>query len=184
MAENYMKYWTFKHQPGPNKPEDECKEFVEWAVRLNSALMQYEYGQQPKNTVTANWNFIKNNLKEGDILFLRGGERIYAVGEIRKPRKTADKILNMADIINNHSHDGDSSDQYDGCIHFEDCPVFYEDLSGGKGDWGQRIDVQAWKYYFPEGIYCKDQDNYVEGSNEFNVVKELKKIRRNSLLNS
>jgi hypothetical protein len=95
-----MKYWTFKHRPGENKPENECKEFVERAIKLNSALMQYEYSQQDQGKVTSNWNFIKNNLKEGDILFLRGGERIYAVGKIIKPRSNSDIVLKMSDIIN------------------------------------------------------------------------------------
>jgi DNA polymerase III delta prime subunit len=177
-----MRYWTFKHQPGKDKAENDCKPFVEWAIKLNSALMQYEYGLQSQATVTSNWNFIKNNLKEGDCLFLRGGERIYAVGKIIKPRTNADKVLKMAEIIKNRSHNGYSSDVYDGCIHFEDCPIFYEDLSEGEGEWGQHIDVLAWKYYNPEGIYCKDQSNYIDGSNEFNVVKELKKEAANNFI--
>jgi 5-methylcytosine-specific restriction endonuclease McrBC GTP-binding regulatory subunit McrB len=174
-----MRYWTFKHQPGKNKPENECKEIVKWVIKLNSALMQYEYGPQNLGTVTSNWNFIKDELQEGDILFLRGGEYIYAVGKIVKPRTPATVTLHMADIIDKKSHRVDdidySSAKYDGCIHFDDCPIFYEDLSDGEGEWGQRIDVDAWKYYFPDGIYCKDQDNYIDGSNEFRVLKELKK---------
>jgi hypothetical protein len=173
-----MRYWTFKHQPGQKQPENECKKFVERAIKLNSALMQYEYGIQDQGTVTSNWKFIKDELKEGDILFLRGGERIYAVGKIIKPRKSTAVILHMDNIIQDKSHVVDDIDycssKYDGCIHFDDCPVFYEDLSGGENDWGQRIDVEAWKYYYSEGIYCKDQDNYVDGSNEFRVAKELK----------
>jgi 5-methylcytosine-specific restriction endonuclease McrBC GTP-binding regulatory subunit McrB len=170
-----MRYWTFKHQPGRNQPEGECKKFVERAIRLNSALMQYEYGLQDQGPVTSNWKFIKDELKEGDILFLRGGERIYAAGRIVKPRIDADEVLNMTTIINKRSHDGYRSDEYDGRIHFDDCQIFYEDLSEGEGEWGQRIDVETWKYYIPEGIYCKDQDNYMGGSNAFRVVKELKK---------
>jgi 5-methylcytosine-specific restriction endonuclease McrBC GTP-binding regulatory subunit McrB len=170
-----MRYWTFKHQPGQNQAESECKKFVERAIRLNSTLMQYEYGLQDQGSVTSNWKFIKDELKEGDILFLRGGERIYAAGKIVKPRIDADEVLNMTTIINKRSHDGYRSDEYDGYIRFDDCPIFYEDLSEGESEWGQRIDVEAWKYYIPEGIYCKDQDNYIGGSNEFRVVKELKK---------
>jgi hypothetical protein len=182
-----MKYWTFKHQPGKNKPENECKVFVEQAIKLNSALMQYEYGQQDQGQVTANWNFIKNNLQEGDILFLRGSERIYAVGKIIKPRTNADEVLKMADIIEQHSHKVNKkvyrSDKYDGCIHFEDCPIFYENLSDGEEGWGQRIDVQAWKYYFPEGIECKKNSNYVEKSSVYNVVRELKKDKAKRFIN-
>ncbi|GMO39797.1 MAG: hypothetical protein Pg6C_00450 [Treponemataceae bacterium] len=35
-----MRYWTFKHQLGTNKTENECKPFIEKAIKLNSALMQ------------------------------------------------------------------------------------------------------------------------------------------------
>ena len=175
-----MKYWTFKHQPGQNKPENECKPFVLWAIKLNSALMQYEYSFQDQGAVTSNWKFIKDELQEGDILFLRGGERIYAVGKIVKPRTPATVTLHMADIIREKSHMVDdidySSAEYDGCIHFDDCPIFYEDLSDGEREcWGQRIDVEAWKYYFPDGIYCKDQNNYIDGSNRIRVLRELEK---------
>jgi 5-methylcytosine-specific restriction endonuclease McrBC GTP-binding regulatory subunit McrB len=142
--------------------------------------MQYEYGFQTPATVTSNWRFIKDKLKEGDILFLRGGVRIYAVGTIVKPRTPATVTLHMDAIIDANSHEVDGinyrSDEYDGCIHFHGCPVFYEDLSEGEGEWGQRIDVDAWKYHNPEGIYCKDQDNFEDGGSSFMVIKELKKV--------
>jgi hypothetical protein len=178
------RYWAFKHQPGQGKSEDECKPFFEKVIKLNAALMQYEYDIQKQDKVTSNWKFIKNNLKEVDYLFLRRGEYIYAMGKIIKPQKDADETLRMEDSIKNRSHDGYNSYEHDGCIHFEDCPIFYEDFSDGEGEWGQRIDVLSWKYYNPEGIYCKGQSNYVDGSNEFNVVKELKKMRRLNLSNS
>ncbi|GMO24960.1 MAG: hypothetical protein Pg6A_12150 [Termitinemataceae bacterium] len=138
--------------------------------------MQYEYGFQDQGTVTSNWKFIKDELKEGDVLFLRGGERIYAVGEIIKPRMEPDIVLNMADIINKRSHNGYRSDEYEGCIHFDDCSVFYEDLSDGENEWGQRVDVGAWKYYFPEGVYCKGQDNYTNEQNHRNFDKAWDKL--------
>jgi len=179
-----MRYFTFKHSPGPNKPEDECKEYVEWAIRLNCALMQYEYDYQEKAPVTANWNFIKNELKEGDILLLRGGQFIYAVGKIIKPRIPGTVTLSIADIISKKNHMVNGIDyrsgKYNGCIHFKDCPVFYEDFSGyedlegSENGWGQRIDVDVWKYYCPDGIYCKDMDNYIDGSNVYNVLIEFK----------
>jgi hypothetical protein len=175
-----MRYWTFKHQPGQHKTEADCEYFVEWAIQLNAALMQYEYELQPSNMVTSNWRLIKDEMKEGDILFLRGGERIYAVGKIIKPRTSAAVTLHMADIIAKRSHEVDGvsyrSDEYDDCIHFDDCPIFYEDLSvreDGENSWGQRIDVDAWKYHNPEGIPCKNESFFMGGPS-FNVVRELK----------
>jgi 5-methylcytosine-specific restriction endonuclease McrBC GTP-binding regulatory subunit McrB len=173
-----MRYFTFKHSPGQNKAEDECKKYVEWAIKLNSALMQYEFGFQDQGQVKRNWDFLKDQLEEGDILFLRGGDHLYAYGKIIKPRTLADITLKMSEIISKRSHNVDNinyrSDDYDGCIHFADCHIFYEDLSDGEQEWGQRIDVDGWKYYNPEGIYCRDQSNYKDGSSVFNVLMELK----------
>jgi Cdc6-like AAA superfamily ATPase len=140
--------------------------------------MQYEYGIQEQGVVTSNWHFIKDNpIQEGDYLFLRGKEKIYAVGKIIKPRKKADIMSEMSSIIENKTHGVYSSKQYDGCIHFSDQPVFYEDLSEvvyEEQRWGQLIDVDSWMYFDPQGIDAKSKGYYAEGSNEFNVMKELK----------
>jgi hypothetical protein len=173
------RYFTFKHRPGSGATEDECMEYVERAIKLNSALMQYEYSSpQTKNhqdavSVTRNWNQSKK-IKEGDYLFLRGGDNIHAVGRVIKPRKTADVVLRMDEIIKDNDHKGYSSDEYDGCIHFQDSPVFYEDLSDGDNEWGQRFDVDSWKYYNPKGFYAKSDDNYVS-KDKYSVIQELKK---------
>lgn len=170
-----MTYYTFKHKPGGKTDENDAKEFVEKAIKLNSALMQYEYGRQNKGTVTLNWNALQRVIV-GDILFLRGNDKIYAVGEVIKPRKIKDITLNARGIINSYNHGGYISGDYDGVIHFDDFEVFYEDLSDGEeNNWGQRIDVFSWKFYNLKGIDAKDQNNYVPGSNEFGVIKELNK---------
>jgi hypothetical protein len=168
-----MTFWTFKHKPGTNSSEIEAIEFVERAIKLNSALMQYEYNYQ--DNVTLQWNRVPYEINEGDILFLRGKDKIYALGQVIKPRRNPDIILNVKEIIDKKNHGEFISGKYSGCIHFNDSQVFYEDLTSGiKGDWGQRIDVLSWKYYFPEGIYAKDQIFYEDGSNEFVVIKKLK----------
>lgn len=167
-----MNYWTFKHKPGKNSNESDAKEFVEKAIILNSAIMQYEYGSEDKGKVTQNWNDALK-IKVGDFVFLRGDVQIYAVGEVIAPRKEEDVILNANEIIQSKSHGDYFSEDFSGCIHFEDSEAFYEDLTDAT-DWGQRIDVLSWKYYNLKGIYAKDQNNYVAGSNEFGVIKELK----------
>lgn len=167
-----MNYWTFKHKPGKKSNENDAKEFVEKAITLNSAIMQYEYGSEDKRKVTQNWNDALK-IKVGDQIFLRGDAQIYAVGEVIAPRKEEDIILNANEIIQSKSHGEYFSEDFSGCIHFEDSEAFYEDLTNAT-DWGQRIDVFSWKYYSPQGIYAKDQNNYIEGSNEFGVIKKLK----------
>jgi MoxR-like ATPase len=171
-----MKYWTFKHQPGTDATENDSLEFVKKAIRLNSALMQYEYGEeyQESRMVTQNWNKVAE-IKVGDYIFLRGNTSIYAVGRAIKPRKKADERLIAKEIILNKDHGGYISGESDEVIHFDDREVFYEDLTSGvKDDWGQRIDVVSWMYYYPIGIDAQSKGYYVEGSNDFGVIKELK----------
>ena len=168
-----MDYWTFKHKPGTDGGNDAFK-IVEEAKALNCVLMQYEYEHQKQDKVTLNWNRIKE-VKEGDYIFLRGDKNIYAFGIAVKPRKKADIILNMQQIINDKSNGKYKSGDYDGCIHFNDSDVFYEDLYINKLDnWGQRIDVDYWRYFSDKGIYAKDIANYQVGENEFGVLKKLK----------
>jgi 5-methylcytosine-specific restriction endonuclease McrBC GTP-binding regulatory subunit McrB len=167
-----MNYWTFKHKPGGDGGAI-AKEFVEKAIKLNSAIMQYEYGQQTQSMVTQNWNRIRD-VEEGDYVFLRGDNDVYAVGQVIKPRRLADVTLSMGKILKNKSHGKYISGEYDGCVHFDDCPIFYEDLSDGFDGWGQRIDVESWKFYTPQGIYVKDQSNYIDNESEFGVLKQLK----------
>lgn len=167
-----VNYWTFKHKPGTSGGAN-SKEFVNRALALNSAIMQYEYGYQEQGKVTQNWNKA-SEVKAGDIIFLRGDADIYAYGVAIKPRIQPDVILSMQAIVNSKSHGEYLSGKYDGCIHFNDCDVFYENLSDGDEEWGQRIDVDSWKFFNEQGIYAKGQENYLDGENEFGVLKQLK----------
>lgn len=176
-----INYWTFKHKPGIGGGS-EAIEFVERAISINSAIMQYEYGVQNQGHVTQNWNRVKE-VQEGDIIFLRGDTKIHAAGQVIQPRKKPNITLSINEILKTKSHDKYNSKDYHGCIHFNESKVFYEDLSDGKGEWGQRIDVNGWKYYDKEGIYAKDQENYMDGENEFGVLKKLKSEKANNFLN-
>ena len=167
------KYWTFKHKPGPNGSVY-AQNIVKNAISLNSALMQYEYKHQVPNMVTLNWNRVQE-VQEGDYIFLRGDSCIYAVGKVIRPRKKADKILSIEKIIQDKNHGEYLSGKCIDCIHFEESDVFYEDLSDGKeNNWGQRIDVKAWKYYNPKGVKAKGQNNYITGESEYGVLKQMK----------
>lgn len=168
-----IRYWTFKHKPGMGGSELGSMEFVEKAIRLNAAIMQYEYGLQEQGMVTQNWNKIQE-INDGDYIFLRGDSNVYAVGKVISHRCEGDVILNMKRIIKEKKHTEYCSDEYNGTITFEDNSIFYEDLSDGENEWGQRIDVEKWMYYNPNGIYIKDTSNYIENQNEFGVLKQLK----------
>jgi Cdc6-like AAA superfamily ATPase len=174
------KYWTFKHKPGTEGGADAIG-FVKRAIELNSAIMQYEYGIQETRMVTLNWNKIKE-VQEGDIIFLRGDSNVHAYGMVVRPRKNPDKTLSIKEIIRKKSHDNYSSADFDGCIHFSDSEVFYEDLSDGEDGWGQRIDVEKWRFYDEHGIYAKNQDYYNKGENEFGILKSLKENKALELM--
>ena len=168
-----MNYWTFKHKPGSNASLKVVMNFVERAIKTNSALMQFEYERQRSNDVTLNWNSIKR-ISEGDLIFLRGDNLIYAVGKAIKPRKKADERFNAIDIIKSKNHGEYISGECNYIIHFDDCPIFYEDFSSGiSEDWGQRIDVESWMYYYPQGIDVREQANYETGANEYTVNKRM-----------
>lgn len=166
-----MRYWTFKHKPGTDASSDKTKETVDWAIRLNSAIMQYEYNYQDPKMTSLQWNSVLQ-INEGDIVFLRGDKNIYAVGKAIRPRKKSDEVLSAKKIIRSNSHGEYYSGKYDGCIAFEDSTVFYLDLSEGEQGWGQRIDVDNWDFYNPADIYI-DNNDYEDNSN-FAVVRQLK----------
>ena len=166
-------YWTFKHKPGTHGRLG-AKEIVRKAKELNSAIMQYEYGSEDSKMVSLNWNRIQQ-VKEGDYIFLRGDSHIYAFGKVIRPRKKANIVLSINETIENKSHGKYISGNYKGCIHFEESNVFYEDLSEGKEQWGQRIDVDKWRHFTEQGIYAKDEENYIKGESTFGVLREVLK---------
>lgn len=177
-----IKYWVFKHKPGRNAGEVDSFNFVLQAVKNNYAFMQYEYGMQDTGKVTQNWNKMLE-IKEGDVIFLRGDQKIYAFGHAICPRLKADIKLSAKEIIDKRDHGKFNSSEYRGIIHFSDSHVFYENLSDGEEQWGQRIDVDSWQLYFANGIPAKSQDLYQPGENEYGVLKELKPEKGQILLN-
>jgi 5-methylcytosine-specific restriction endonuclease McrBC GTP-binding regulatory subunit McrB len=150
--------------------------------------MQFEYDWQPQKT-TARWREILR-INEGDYIFLRGDDKIHAVGRVTVPRKKADIELTARDIINNKSHNVSGvnyvSGTYQGCIHFEDSDVFYEDLSDippfvkRNGEWGQRVDVDNWKYYSQTGISSNEND-YTRKDTQF-IIRELKEDKAKEII--
>jgi hypothetical protein len=167
------RYWVFRHKPGKDSTtEEDCLDFVYYALKKKCVLMWYEYGIQEQKMVTQNWKAVQK-LNEGDILLLAGNNRIYAVGKIIKPREDSKIVLNMKQIMEAHDHGEFRSDKSMDYIRFDDCPIFYEDLSDGSDDgWGQRVDVDSWRYFSGQGIEVK-LDECVPGSSSYIVTREL-----------
>ncbi|MDR3001837.1 MAG: AAA family ATPase [Fibromonadaceae bacterium] len=180
------RYWAFRHKPGTAATQEACDMYIEHAIKYNCALMQYEYGLkedgfQNTSSVTLNWKCAKE-LKKGDYLFLRGDDKVHAVGKIIKPRKKEGIILNMEEIINKKEHGEYRSDKsLVHIIHFNDSPVFYEDFSDGPKKWGQRVDVDSWKCHNKNGIYAKQLELYKK-PNDYAVLREFKKEAARKLI--
>jgi len=169
-----IRYWTFIHSPGQDASVEDSLEYVDYALELKCALMQYEYGEgfQGSAMVTHTWRLIYE-LKEGDYLFLRSKYKIHAVGKIIRPRKKPDVILNMKRIFDvDKDHGKYRSDKSKACIHFDDNQVFYEDFSDGPGEWGQRVDVESWMYV-NDGVELPASNSYLDSATRY-VLRELK----------
>lgn len=173
--ENSVRYWTFKHKPGRNASSSDSIPFVLEALRSTFCMCQYEYGFENSSKVTLTWS-VMMQAKPGDIVFLRGDRKIYAVGKIIEPRiKDKENVkLSARTIINSKTHGENNqyrSDSFTGTIIFSDAPAFYECLDGQE-NWGQRIDVDAWQYYLEEGIWI-DNDKYKSESDLYLPIREL-----------
>lgn len=169
--EQSARYWVINHKYS-NASAQEMLALRESALRSNSAYMQEEYGHQSGAAVTMNWK-LAVQVKRGDYIFLRNGDRVYAVGQAIAPRKEHNIELNAQSIISNNSNYPYLSGSYTGVIVFEDAEVFYEDLTDGTANnWGQRFDVDAWQYYTPYGVppIKKYVDSYAQ-----NTIREIAK---------
>ncbi len=173
-------YWAFKHKPGTDGSFESIL-YVEKALKLKSAIMQYEYGYQDQKKVTQNWKRLLD-IKIGDIIFLRGDTNIHAYGVVIKPRKEPDEIISIDKILNNPKSNQYRSDKYSGCISFEESDVFYEDLAEGEQEWGQRIDVDNWHFFHKKGIYAQSKEYYLEGESDYGVLKQMKNIRAKEIM--
>lgn len=180
IKERNKNYWLFKHKPG-TEGANNCQKFVEKAIRLNSGIMQYEYGvQEPPRKVTLNWNRAFD-VQEGDIIFLCGDKKVYAVGTAIPPRLEPDEILSKDFLMNDKKKESYNSYNFEGIIHFEDEPVFYQNLTEGIEEWGQRIDVDSWKYYNKQGIFIKEE-NLESRSDVYCAIRKLKNEKGYKLL--
>lgn len=183
------KFWTFKHKPG-DVTESDCLPFVETAIKQRVCMMQYEYGHeevgQPKARVTGNWRAIAQ-IKKGDVVFLRGDELLYAVGVVRAHGLANDgscPMLSIKEVTESKSHGANNqfqSYEYNGVVVFSDSDVFYEDLSDGRDEWGQRIKVGEWLYYSGRGVQCTASEYFV-GQDVYPPMRELTKDAAKSFI--
>ena len=116
-------------------------EYWDVALSNNVWVTQQRYGHQKSSAVSGLLGCVRN-VKAGDIIFLTYGSEIYAYGNVIECPLASDQISNLQRVIQKNRHDYNS-----GIVKFEDNNVFYEDLTKGCDNWGQRITVDQWHYY-------------------------------------
>lgn len=116
-------------------------EYWQKAVENHFWLAQQRYGQQTSTAVSGVLGLVKE-IKEGDIIFLTYGNKIYAYGNVVKCPYESNQVSNLSDVIRRNQYDFQ-----EGIVLFNDNDVFYEDLREGLDSWGQRIAVDQWHYY-------------------------------------
>lgn len=136
-----QRFWVFNHTY-TEASEENIADLINQAKEHNYAFMQYEYNKQKNQVVTPTYETLRK-IRDGDIIFLRGKDRIYAYGKAIEPRKDFTIKLNLKKIINSKKCEYTSSNSKD-IIVFDDAPVFYFDFSEGEDKWGERIDVERW----------------------------------------
>lgn len=173
------RYWMFNHTYEKASNQNKS-DLIRQAVTHNYGMMQYEYGKQKPKVVTTNWKQAIQ-IKEGDVIFLRCDRFIHAMGYAIPPRNQSTCKQRAQTIIRARDHKGLISGECNEIITFNDAEVFYEDLTEDEGNWGQRIDVDAWKYYNANGIWIGGdiyEDNYF-----YNAIREVKADKAEELLN-
>ena len=116
-------------------------EYWDVALSNNVWVTQQRYGHQKSSAVSGLLGCVRN-VKAGDIIFLTYGSEIYAYGNVIECPIASDQVSNLQRVIQKNRHDYNS-----GIVKFEDNNVFYEDLTKGCDNWGQRITVDQWHYY-------------------------------------
>lgn len=131
-------------------------------------LMQYQYADDQGNvfqdgrqraSTTSNWRRMKE-IKVGDkfVAYLPGN-KFYAIGTVIEPRR-AKKPNDPSDTIDEYVARKQSHDHDTGFVYYT--PVFYEDFTDkwrhpddALMRYAQRIDVDEWRYYVPDGVVVK-----------------------------
>ena len=116
-------------------------EYWDVALSNNVWVTQQRYGHQKSSAVSGLLGCVRN-VKAGDIIFLTYGNEIDDYGNVIECPLDSDQNSNLQRVNQKNRHDYNS-----GIVKFEDNNVFYEDLTKGCDNWGQRITVDQWHYY-------------------------------------
>ena len=136
-------------------------------------MMQYQYADDhgnehqgyKKGSISRNWNQLEK-IKRGDwlVAYLPAnrastGNPFYAIGKVITPSRSK-TVDDPTDKIADYLKRQRSHDHQTGYVYYT--PVFYEDFTDKWIDPGdkisrypQRIDVEEWRHYVPDGVSVK-----------------------------
>ncbi|MDO5395726.1 MAG: AAA family ATPase [Bacteroidales bacterium] len=142
---------------------------------------QQRYEHQTRSAVTNLLNIV-TGIRVGDVLLLTYGKEIRAYGIVRKCPFSTGQVASIAQTVENGEHEFDS-----GKVEFSDSDVFYEDLTDGTDNWGQRIYVGEWRCYSdPSGVTTEGTAKAVmrgiTQQSVFGISSALGKEKMNSLI--
>ena len=174
------RFWLINHTY--KDANDENRDDLINQARINNyAFMQYEYNRQENQVVTPTYKNAKQ-IKIGDYIFLRAKDFIYAYGNAINPRKTSEIKLSLQKIIEEKKCEYSSENSTD-TILFNDAPVFYFDFSEGEDSWGERIDVDKWKFVSPP-IKLQDINITYLDNLPYPPIREIDKKSAEKIINS
>lgn len=146
---------------------------VDHGLDINAWLMQYQYehggfeyqgNKRQKGKTTSAWKSLCE-ISIGDwILAYLTGNRFFAIGQIRRPRKALKGGAHLDTVARTVA---EARHMFlDGIVRYRDAEAFYEDFTdswslpiepprpGQPPDWryAQRIDVTRWEHVVADGI--------------------------------
>ena len=148
--------------------DSESKVCLKHGIKRKLWLMQYQYkddhgnvfqDDNQKAATTANWKRL-GEVNAGDkfVAYLRGSQ-FFAVGTVIEPRRPKTP-QDPTDTIEQYVARKRSHDHKHGYVYYT--PVFYEDFTDKwrhpddkLSRYAQRIDVDQWQCYVPEGVSVK-----------------------------
>lgn len=179
-----VRFWTFRHAPGEKTNTDDALPYVQEGLKNGYCSMQYEYEFQDQKMVTQHWDVLtQDGPLPGDVIFMRGTDYVYAVGRVILPR-----ILNREHetVPLSKGYGGGENGEFSSsgttngnvrriCLEAngEIIPLYLE--LDGEQNWGQRIDVDKWRYVCGDGVYARNDGLYVDGSSRRLCLRELKR---------
>ena len=149
-------------------------------IEKNVWMMQYQYADEQGNgfegdgpaQITKNWRRLEEIQVGDQFAAYLPRNTFYATGTVIKPRKAMD----IRGTVEEYLKSKRSHNHKKGVVYYT--PVFYEDFSDkwrapddNSTRWPQRIDVEDWTHFVPNGVVVKGLIRFVPMSFKWRCLK-------------